>query len=268
MSLPRLIAIDIDGTLLAPGNVLAPAAERELGRARDAGLRIVLATGRMYRSAAAWAERLGLDGPIIAYNGGLIVEHPSAAVWRRRPVPLQAARAVAAACLAHGWYLQAYYGDRLYVPAAGEKADGYCRTAGVTADVDPDRIWRPRRRPTKLLVIEDPARMAQVAAVLAAAAGDRLELATSFPHYLEIQAHGVSKASALRWLARRLGVPRAAVMAIGDGANDLAMVGFAGTGVAVANAVPQVRAAAAIVTRQPYGDGVAEAVARCLPPRP
>lgn len=218
----------------------------------------------MVRSIARWADRLGLRGPLIAYNGGLVALHPSGQVWRHRPVPLRAARAVADVCLARGWYLQTYFDDRLFVPAMEERAEAYCRTAGVEAEVDPDAVWRPRRRATKLLVIEAPERMPEVRAALTAATGDALQLATSFPHYLEIQARGVSKATALRWLARRLGVPRAEVMAVGDGANDVEMVAFAGTGVAVANAAPEVKRAAAVVTLRPYGDGVAEAVSRHL----
>lgn len=256
--------MDVDGTLLAPGNVLAPAAARALRAAQRAGITVTLATGRMYRSAAQWAARLGLSGPLIAYNGGLIVDYPAGRVLRHRPVPLRAARAVADLCRARGWFLQAYFDDRLFVPAAGPRADAYARTAGVTYEVDPGRVYHPTRPPTKLLVIEDPAAMPAIAAELAARGGGALHLATSFPHYLEIQARGVSKAAALRWLARRLGVPRTAVLAAGDGENDLEMVRYAGTGVAVANAVDAVKAVAALVTRRPYGEGVAEAVRACL----
>jgi Cof subfamily protein (haloacid dehalogenase superfamily) len=266
VSPPRLVALDIDGTLLAPGNVLAPAAARALGRAVAAGATVVLASGRVFVSTAGWAERLGLTGPLIAYNGALVRTHPGGETWWHQPVPLPAARRVAAACRANGWYLQVYVDDRLLVPWHDARTDEYARTAGVPFVVDAAGVYDPPAEPTKLLVIEPPERMAAVRATLAAAAGDeRLEMATSFPHYLEITAPGISKGVALTAVARRLGVPRAAILAVGDGRNDLSLLQAAGVGVAVANADPALRAAAQRVTAAPYGDGVAEALSAFFP---
>lgn len=262
--MPALVAVDLDGTVLGPGSALAPAGASALRRASRVGVVVALATGRMLRSARAVQERLGLAGPLLAYNGGLVVL-PDGRSWTD-PVPLPAARAIAEACRVRGYFLQAYFGDDLRVPLADPRAEAYAQLAAVPYAVDPAAVWDMAQPPTKLLVIEPAARMPEVRAALAPAAAGRCELAHSYPHYLEISAAGVDKGTALARLAAALGVPRAAVMAVGDGENDLPMLRYAARAVAVANATPAAAAAAGTITAAPYGDGVAEALAAVLPP--
>jgi len=259
----RLLALDLDGTVLGPGKEIAPAGHAALQAAERAGVHVTLATGRMLRSAAAVRERLGLHGPLLAYNGGL-VRLPDGGGWTD-PVPLEAARAVGALCRQQGYFVQAYLGDDLYVPFEDGRAEAYAELAGVSYTVDPDIAYAPPVGPTKLLIIEPVERQPEVRAALAAIAADRLELANSYPHYLEISRRGVDKGTALARLAEALGVARAEVMAVGDGENDLAMVRYAGVGAAVANAVPLLAAAADFTASARFGDGVAEAVRRFIP---
>ncbi len=255
-----LIALDLDGTVLGPGTAIAPACRAALQRARRAGIVVALATGRMLRSARGVQERLGVSGPLLTYNGGLVAL-PDGRSWTD-PVPLEAARAVAAVCRDRGFFLQSYLGDDLRVPADDARARAYAELAGVPFTLDPEAVWEPAVPPTKLLVIEPAERMPEVREALGPVVAGRCEVANSYPHYLEISRAGVDKGTALRRLAAALDVPPAAVLAVGDGENDLAMIRFAGHGVAVANAAPALRAAARHVTAAPYGDGVAEAVER------
>lgn len=259
LDLIRLVAVDMDGTLLAPGSRLPDEAAAALHAARQAGATVVLATGRMFRSAVAWAERLGLQGPIIAYNGALVRTHPDGVTWLHQPIPVPLARAVAEVCQERGWYLHTYVDEQLCIPYPDPRADEYCQVAGVTARVDPEAVWRPQHPPAKLLVIEPVERIAEVQATLAHL--HELKTATSFPHYLEITHRSVSKGRALQLVARRLGVAKEEVLAVGDGQNDVDMIRFAGMGVAVANAHPDAKRAARFVVSRPYGCGVAEALA-------
>ena len=246
--------------------MLAPSVAVALGRAAAAGATVVLASGRMFVSVAAWAERLSLRGPLIAYNGAMVRTHPDGQTWWHQPLPLAAARRAVDACRAAGWYVQACLDDELLVPWHDERTDWYSINSGVPFTVDPERVYAPPEAPTKLLVIEPAERMPAIRVALAElAAPDVLVMATSFPHYLEITAAGISKGEAVGVLARRLGVPRAAVMGIGDGNNDLPLLAAAGIAAAVANATPELRRAADFVAAAPYADGVAEAVGRFYP---
>lgn len=255
-----LIALDLDGTVLGPGREIAPAGRAALQQAQAAGIAIALATGRMLRSARVVQEQLGLNGPLITYNGGL-VRLVDGRQWED-PVPLDAAHAIGALCRARGYYLQCYLGDDLYVSADDPRAQAYATLASVTYRVDPEVVWRPPVPPTKLLVIEPVERQPEVRAALEPVVAGRCELAHSYPHYLEISRSGVNKGVALVRLAEALGIARERVMAVGDGENDLSLIRAAGIGCAVANAVPLLATAAAYTCSARYGDGVAEAVAR------
>ncbi len=259
----RLLALDLDGTVLGPGREIAPAGCAALQAAERAGVHVTLATGRMLRSAAAVRERLSLHGPLVAYNGGL-VRLPDGGGWTD-PVPLEAAHAVGDLCRQRGYFVQAYLDDALYVPFEDGRAEAYAELAGVTYIVDPTLAYAPPVGPTKLLIIEPEDRQPEVRAALASVAAGYLELANSYPHYLEISRRGVDKGTALARLADALGVPGSAVMAVGDGENDLPMIRYAGVGAAVANAVPALTAVADFTASARFGDGVAEAVRRFIP---
>jgi len=246
--------------------VLAPAVPAALAKATGAGATVMLASGRMFVSIAGWAERVGLRGPLIAYNGAMVRTHPDGQTWWHRPVPLDTARRAIAACKSAGWYVQAYVDDQLLVPWRDERTDWYSQNSGVPFTVDADRVYALDAAPTKLLIIEPAERMPAIRTALGeAAAPDVLVMATSFPHYLEVTAPDVNKGVALAAVAERLGVPIAATMGIGDGDNDLPLLAAAGIRVAVQNAGPGLRRAADLVTGASYGDGVAEAVRRFYP---
>jgi hypothetical protein len=254
-----MVACDLDGTVLGPGAEIAPEARTALGEAAAAGTTIVLASGRMLRSVQGVQAQLGVGGPIIAYNGGLVALPDGRRL--HHPIPVPVAQLVADVCADRGFFLQTYQDDALYVPHADPRADAYSALAGVPHVVDPDRVFHPGVGPTKLLVIEPPERQPEVRAHLAPLAPGQLELAHSYPHYLEITALGVDKGTALIELCGLIGVGLDAVLAVGDGENDLPMLRLAGVPVAVANAQERVRQIVARVTTRPYGAGVAEALA-------
>ncbi len=256
----RLVALDLDGTVLGPGTEIATELPGVLRQVAAAGVQVTLATGRMLRSAAGVQRRLGIEGPLLAYNGGA-VRLTDGGGWSQG-VPLAAAHAIGRLCQERGYFLQCYLGDELFVSAADPRADAYAALAGVAYTVDPQAALFPERQPTKLLVIEPAERQPEVRAAVAGVAAGAVALSHSYPHYLEIVGAGVDKGVALARLAAALGLDAAAVMAVGDAENDLPMVTYAGVGVAVANASPALRAAADYVCAAPCGRGVAEAMRR------
>lgn len=256
----RLVALDLDGTVLGPGTEIAAELPAVLRQAMDAGVQIALATGRMLRSAAGVQRRLGIEGPLVAYNGGA-VRLSDGSGWSQG-VPVPAAHAIGRLCQDRGYFLQCYLGDELFVSAVDPRADAYAALAGVAYTVDPQTAFFPGREPTKLLVIEPAARQPEVRAAVAGVAAGAVALSHSYPHYLEISGAGVDKGRALARLAAAIGLEAADVMAVGDAENDLPMVAYAGVGVAVANASAALRSAADYVCAAPCGGGVAEAIRR------
>lgn len=258
----RLIAVDLDDTLLHSGNGVSARTVCAITECARRGITVTIATGRMFRSAQAIASTLNLDVPIIAYNGGMIRSSISGKTLLHRPIEEPLAREVLELFRNRGWYLQTYIDDVLYVAERNDRAKGYENLAGVTAVPVGTDLYTQGGCPTKMLAIEPPDTILQIRSELKERYGDRLFIAISKPHFLEIANPEVDKGRALAFLAAHLGIPRNEVMAIGDSENDLAMLRWAGLGVAMGTASAHIREEADAVTAGCDEDGAALAIER------
>lgn len=258
----RLVAIDIDDTLLLDDLTIAPGARQAIQRAMQEGVTVVLATGRMFPAALPFARELGLTGPLITYNGALI-RTVGGETWWHRPVPQELALEVLEFGAAGGWTVQCYCDDLLYVRQVNDDVKYYLEIAHVPVQECADmRALLSERPSTKLLSIGSPEEIVRRAAALEKAFAGRLTITISKPRFVEMLAPHVSKASALAEVARRLDVPREQVMAVGDSFNDLDMIEWAGVGVAMGNAAPAVKERADYVVGTNMDEGLAEAFER------
>lgn len=256
----RLIAIDLDDTLLHSENGVSPRTVSALSECVRRGITVTIATGRMFRSARAIAASLGLDAPIIAYNGGLIRSAISGKTLMHQPIEENIAQEILGLFLEKGWYIQTYIDDVLYVKERSARAKEYEKLAGVTAIPLGPALYTQKGCPTKMLAIEAPETILEIRSLLRERYGERLFTAVSKAHYLEMAHASVDKGQALAFLAGSMKIPRHEVMAIGDSENDLAMLRWAGWGVAMGTAKPNVRAEADAVTAGCDQDGVALAI--------
>lgn len=273
----KLLISDLDGTLLDEGLVLSPLDIAAAGEARAAGLRVGVATGRMYRSGLPHALALGADLPLICYQGALIKELPvdgggttdpeSTPVLFERPVPPELGLQVLELCRRRGYALNVYLDDHLYVDQINDDVLFYTGIAQVQAEVaaDPPLEKLLLRGSTKLTVVTaDLDRFSAALVELRQTIGDRAEVTRSLVGFCEITAKGVDKGRALRWLCHHLGVETTEVVAVGDAPNDLSLLEAAGTRVAVETASAEVRAIADWLVPGPGQGGLAEVVRRVL----
>ena len=263
----RLLALDLDGTILPEDRPISGRTRLAVGRARAAGVRVVLATGRMYRSALPHVEALGLDGPVICYQGAYVRERPGpdgapGAILRHLTLPAGVARDAVRWARDHGLDPHVNRDDQLVMAVGDETAPDYERHAGVGAQFVPDLATALDGPVTKVLAVGATGLPARLLATARADFAGHAEVTVSHPDYLEFMAPGVHKGAALHWLAERLGVPLTATMAIGDQFNDLEMLSMVGVGVAMAGAPSEVRAAADHVTGGIDEDGAAQAIER------
>lgn len=261
----RLVALDLDDTLLDEQQQLSERTISALGRAMNAGVAVTIATGRMYCSTVPFARQLGIALPLITYNGALIRQMSSEQTLFHRPIELSLAVELADLFRQRGWYLQKYVGDRLYVLEMNEDARYYAEYAKVEAIPQGEDFYRLTEAPTKMLSMGSAAELATIAAEVNRRYAGRLFVAASKQRYLELVDVQVNKGRALEFLAGSLGIRRQEVMAIGDSMNDIEMLQYAGVGVAMGNANPTVKAAADFVTCSNAEDGVAVAIERFLP---
>ncbi len=259
----RLVAADLDDTLLDSDGAFRPRTLETITACRSRGVVVTIASGRMFRSIVPYGTRIGGNLPLIAYNGGLIRESLTARTLHHRAVDNRLAREVLSLCRERGWYVQTYLDDELYVESRDdERALAYEKLADVTAVPLGQAYWELRGEPTKMLLIDDAETMSSITEEMRARFGGRLSLPRSKPGFLEVVARAVDKGKALALLARSMGLDRKEVMAIGDGENDAPMLKWAGLGVAMANGAALARETADAVTVSNDEDGVALALER------
>ncbi|AZK58871.1 Cof-like hydrolase [Candidatus Desulforudis audaxviator] len=260
----RLVAVDLDDTLLTSGLEVSPRAGRAISRAQALGVVVTLATGRMYLSAVPFARRLGIDAPIITYQGALVKHPVTGAELLHRALANDTARAVIERLRAYGYHLNVYLDDQLYMEVLTELGKRYADLSRVEAHPVGDLlVYLGDRNPTKVLAIggeDEIERLEQE--MIALFPAERVHITRSKPKFLEFSHPLATKGRALQYLAAYYGIPREAVMAIGDGYNDLDMVAWAGLGIMMDNARDEVKRYADHVTASNDADGVAEAIER------
>jgi Cof subfamily protein (haloacid dehalogenase superfamily) len=266
---PRLIALDVDGTLLkwieGAGTTyeeIAPAVGDAVRRARDAGCHIVLASGRSPHGLTTVADLLDLhlDGNdplwIVASNGAVVFRYPPLEVVREET--FDAAPAVRAVLERHPTALVAVEERGVGYRLTKEFPAGELSGEMIVANVD-DIVAAPVSR----VIIRDPEATAEDFVALGKELGlHGTEYVVGWTAWLDLAPEGVSKASGLAHVAEQLGVEAADVLAIGDGRNDIEMLEWAGRGVAMGQAVQSVVDAADAVTADVAEDGAAVELGR------
>lgn len=261
----RLIALDLDGTTLTSDREIHPRNAEAIGRASRAGIVVVLASGRIRPSIYPFATRLGLgQGPLICSNGAHIVDSDGstlAASYLGEPEQ----NAILDYALREGLHVNGYTTDRMFYLYDSAWLELY-RTRARTIPTEQVGATELRSMQLiKLMVIAEPATIRAIALQ-----GDelfdtdRVALTESEPEYLEFLPRLSNKGAALRQLADHLHIDRSSVMAVGDYLNDVEMVAWAGFGVAMGNAVPEVKAVARRIVANNDEGGVADAIASVL----
>jgi len=265
----RLIATDIDDTLLAPDGSLPEGNRDALAKLHEAGVTIVFCSGRADVSIQGVASRIldpEDDEYYISFNGARVVTAKSRSVVTRHYVTHASLALAVGYAREHGLHIQAYEGDEFVVERESEFVEQYAAATRTAHRLVPDLAAELPDGSPKLLINapheillehRDP-----LNAIGANGPDDGFVAMFSKPHYLEIVATGVNKGEALRRLAETLEIPIGQTLAIGDGENDVEMINAAGTGLAVANATASARQAADIVLDSRAEDAAMREVAR------
>lgn len=257
----KLLALDMDDTLLDNKLAISPRAGEAIRKAVEQGVTVTIATGRMYRSALPYAKQLGLDVPLITYNGALIKSCLSGEVLLNKPVEKEIAKEVLALCKQRGWHIQTYVNDELYVEKINHYTELYSSIAKVPAIPIGDKLYDGEEYSSKMLMMMSTEEgIIEIYNTFKGLFGNRINIAISKKTYLEITDPAANKGKALAFLADKLRVRKEEIMAIGDSGNDVDMLKFAGWGVAMGNASPAVKAVARLETLSNEADGVAEAI--------
>jgi Cof subfamily protein (haloacid dehalogenase superfamily) len=214
-----------------------------LDRIKSAGVTVVACTGRPFPGALPWVEKLGLDGPIICYQGAE-VRMPDGSKVLDHGVQHDLAMEVVRFARERDLHVQAYRDDRLIVERDRPEAHQYADHAGMQIHVAGDLDAAMGQTTPKLVIVSSAETLERLLPEARRRWKGRLNVATSVPDYLEFTSVESDKATALAFLCARLDVPRQESVAVGDGRNDASMLAWAGLGVAVEGSPPEVIAAA------------------------
>ncbi|MBX7073737.1 MAG: Cof-type HAD-IIB family hydrolase [Pirellulales bacterium] len=269
----RLLALDIDGTLVDIHDHITPATRRALAAARAAGIQIVLATGRRYSRVLAIVQELGIDVPVVTASGSLIKRPADHVTLFRAEVPRPVLLRVVSEMVAAGYEPMLYadsfhHGFDFYIArleTACPRLEEFLRLNAGSERLLPTLADDPPHGVFALFVMGDQAPMLALEAQLQAAAPGALYThvlrSPKYTGYMcEVAAAGVTKWSGVLRLAAQWGIAPAEICAVGDDVNDIPMIEGAGLGVAMGNATPETIVAADRVCRPLGHDGLAQVV--------
>ena len=257
----NLFVTDIDGTLLPTGGKVSAKNIEAVQAMIKAGVKVVIATGRMYSAALPIAAQLGVSVPIIAYNGAMI-KSSAGEIIHEQYLDEKNVLELINFFEERGWHLQSYSDDVLYVPERNDLVKFYETVIKVKAvEVGWYGFHGITKDVPKLLTVSDtPEEALHKLDEVKKFFGGQVEITRSAPLFTEFMALGVSKASAIKILADKFKIDNEEILAIGDSENDLQMITSVGCGVAMGNAVPVVKAACPRITDTCENDGFAKAV--------
>lgn len=258
----RLVAIDLDDTMLRTDLTISQRTKEALQAAQAQGVTVTIATGRMFVSARPYALELGIDVPLITYQGAMVVM-ADGRILSHHPMDLDISCRLVEFLKPFGHHINLYMGDDLYIEKQSPEAARYQALTRTYLNVVEDLGALLRQKgqgATKFSLMATPQQVKDVMKQVAEAFAGTVQVVPSKPHFLEFGRPDMGKGVALSQMARELGITRHQVMAIGDSPNDLDMIEYAGWGVAMGNAEECIKAKAQWITATNDADGVAVAL--------
>ncbi|WP_159886344.1 Cof-type HAD-IIB family hydrolase [Paenibacillus puerhi] len=237
----RLIALDMDGTLLTEEKTISEENRAAILAAEDAGIKVVFATGRGLQSALPYAVELGLESPLVTVNGGEVWKTPDELLERHTLKAEQVSRMHELAVQYDPWFwaysVSGIFNKENWQDVGKVEEREWLKFGYYTENLE------------SLLTIRDQLEKT-----------DLFEITNSHPCNIELNPKGVSKASGLHRLCELYGIGMSQVIAMGDSQNDIAMIREAGLGVAMGNAQEEVKGLADMVTLSNEEHGVAKII--------
>ena len=266
----RLLVLDIDDTIAGRSNTVSDQVRQAIKLVQSKGIRVALATGRMYYSAKRFHELIASDLPIVAYNGAWIQCPLTGVRHHHFPVNSDISYQLFDYFQQSNWSnkleIHCYIDDRLYVQEITKKTEIYRQRSGIEPVLVEDLRSILEQETTKILAIGEPKSIGKLLSSLQAIyPREKLYLTQSTPIYFEATHPQASKGFGVRFLAEKLlGITSDQVMAIGDNFNDLEMLEYAGLGIAMGSAPEAVKKVSQWVTTDVEEDGVAVAINKFL----
>lgn len=257
----KLIAMDLDGTLLDSKKLISQRNMEAIAAARKAGVYVTLATGRMYSAAAYFARQIEANAPVVCCNGSMVRTPGARESVFEKLYDDDVAKAVLSECYENGWYAQWYVGEEIYAESfRREMFDSYKTVKDFTIR-EVGKNFLPYVHDVVQIVVRDgEGRVPQIAAYLAEKYKGGLSAQQNTGYSVDLTPPGITKASGLEALRLHLGLKTEEIMVCGDADNDLAMLAYAGLSIVPENGTDEAKALADYITASCDEDGIGKAI--------
>ncbi len=259
----RMVAIDLDDTLLRDDLTISEPTKEAIKEAASLGVKVTFATGRMYQSALPYAKDLGINVPIITYQGAYVKDTKGEVLLAKTIAP-DLAKEIILKGREYRSHVQVYIDDQLYAEKENEYVKKYSKISNVKFNIVNDLLALTNKEMLKILYIDESAKLDRIWQELRQFFGEKVNITKSKEFFLEFTHPQGTKGQAVKYLADRLEIPLEKVIAIGDNLNDLDMIEVAGLGVAMGNGHPKLKEKADYITSQNNDDGVLEVLKRFI----
>ncbi len=262
----KMLVLDIDGTIIKKDFTYSKELRDTLLRLQNNGIKVVIATGRMHNGAVPLVKELGLNTPIISYQGSMVREWKNSdkILYTKRMSAQQASKVIDYFRI-QKVHINAYSEDKLFVEQDDEHIKEYVNHRFVNYNVLDDLKSLDLSKLDKLLCIEnDQNKMQKVVDDLSRMFKNELYIVKSMRHYCEVTHIDATKGSAIRFLCDYWGIDISETMAIGDQDNDIEMIKTAAIGVAMGNGTPKLKENADFITKSVEEDGVVYAIEKFM----
>lgn len=272
----KMICIDVDGTLMGHKRVISEESKRVLRDAHKNGTEIVITTGRPYNNAANISKKIGIEAPVIAANGAIIRDKYTDKIIYECPFSEEVCRSLIEKIKSHKVIAQFYTTDKIFCNTfIGMVFDKIFTTRGAEKEFMMKVKWIKSYKNLLKVLLSNSSKILKCVVIEANKEKLRLfredilqiedlDCFRSGGRALEIISKDVSKGNAVKRLASYLGYSRDEIICIGDNENDISMIEFAGLGVAMGNAIEEVKEIADYVTDTNVNDGVAKVVKKFI----
>ena len=261
----KMIAIDLDDTLLNDSHEIGHEDKKALLDAKEAGVKLCMVTGRNYYSAKPFLEQVSFVDLMGCLNGAYIVDPPSEQFLYQFPIRGDVCAEILKDIEKIGIYVNAYHDHRVMCSEKTDLTDYYKELTGVQAEV----VGKLSRYVLnmnigKLLLIDETERLKQIKKVLESQYSQTVYFTFSKPTHLEVNSIHASKGVAVKTIARHFGFTREDIIAIGNDENDVSMLEYAGLGIAMGNASDKVKKHVNAITVTNNENGIARVIHQYL----
>lgn len=260
----KLIALDMDGTVLNDKKEITKRTKDAIAKAKEIGVKVVLSSGRPIDGLYQFLEKLDLvedDEYILSYNGCLVQENKSKKIIHEVVLDKEDLNYIYDLSVKLGVNMQAFSTKRgLITPKISKYTEYEAMLNNIDITVTDFSDMENDEYLAKIMMLDEPEILDEAISKLPKEAYEKYNIVKSTPFFLEIINKNGDKGEGLKALGEYLGIKREEMIAIGDAANDISMIEYAGLGVAMANASEDVKKVADLITVSNEEDGVAKVI--------